>query len=173
MSSLADIVTIRPPTPRSEKFNRREHYEAKIGEARGQGNTSAEALGDLKKKVTDAFVGNYDAYVLSFRNLIAIGWRTPHGWEYHVIDAPGAEPKEKQIWGVNSGYVSPEAMLKSMRNVLAWGAWNEQEERSPILREEEQADFKRGVLWQKRFRELKATGMDDTAIRNQLFDEGL
>jgi hypothetical protein len=173
MSKLADLATIKPPTPRSEKFNRRDYYSARIGEAEGRGDSADAAVGDLRKKIKIAFAGNYDSYVLSFRSLIAIGWRTPDGWEYHVIDKPGVEPVEKRIWGVNSGYASPEDMLKSMRNQLAWGAWDDQEEHSPILQEEEQADFKRGVIWQKRFRELKATGMEDTSIRNQLFDERL
>lgn len=169
---LNEAMKIVPPSPRSEKLFRRNYYEAKIGKASGKGGTADEAVDNLKSTIKSAFEGSYPTCVYSFRGVVMVGWRTQHDWRYQILNEDHNEHEIAVLYGCSVGYESEEEMRTDMRTHIASITWDGEEERSPILRtEEEQERFRRDALWQKRFRELKATGMEDAAIRWQINQE--
>jgi hypothetical protein len=171
---LGKAIKIIPPTKSSEKLFRRDYYEAKIGKASARGKTSDEAINNLKVTVKQVFEGDYCPSLITFRGLIGIVWRELHGWSHRVLESDEIHPEaQNSIWSCNISNSQEEA-LRLLRFQLADMAWDGDEEYSPIIiGEEEQSRFGKAMRWQKRYRALKATGMDDNAIRNQLWDEGL
>lgn len=171
---LDEAIHILPPTPKREKIYPRKYYEATIGEASGKGQTADEAVNNLKSTIQQAFHASYETYVINFRNVLAIGWRNLYGWSYQMIDVPDMGTNLHKLWGVCSGYETAKEMISHMRSHLAQNCWDGEEEASPIIEDaKDQHEFGRWTRWQKRYRELKETGMDDTAIRWQLMQERL
>lgn len=171
---LTDAIKITSPSPRSQKLFRQDHWEASIGGAKGTGDSSDEAVNDLRKTVKEAFRGSYDTHIIPFRGTLGVVWRSPYSWEYQIVNLAEVEGQDKRLWGTSSGFETEEAALKTLRYHLAQSEWNGVEETSPlILDEKEQKEFGRWTRWQKRYAQLKKEGMDDNAICYQLLREGL
>lgn len=169
---LDEVIKIIRPETRGLKSFRRNFYEARIGEASGKGKTLDEAVDDLKKTVKQAFDGDYLPTIISFRGLTGIVWRELQCWYYKILEAGDlSSGTQKKLWGCTV-YESETEAMKRLRSHLADLAHDEEEETSPIiLDEEDQERFGKAWRWQKRFQVLKATGMEDEAIRRQIWDE--
>jgi hypothetical protein len=174
---LTDLVTLIAPTPKSVKLFARRYWTAKIGGAEATGKTSDQAITALGKTIARVFDGNYTPYALPFRGWLGLAWRSPRGWEYHFYNvAEEFGPKEGTVFLLRScnGADTEQEVVKRLRAHLADVAWDGEEEASPIIiDEQDQERFGRDARWQKRYRALKATGMEDAAIRAQLLNERL
>jgi hypothetical protein len=161
---LTDFVKVQPPA----RFTR--DWSARIGGAEGKGSTAGEALLNLQKVIEYAFAEAYPVSVIPYRGSLGVVWKMPYGWLGRTMESN----ERKRLWGTASGFETEEVALKSIRFDLAQAEWDKQEESSPlIVDEEDQERFGAWARWRKRFADLAATGMDGTAIRERLREEGL
>ncbi len=174
---LTDLVTLTAPTPKSVKVFARPYWTAKIGsKVEATGNDAYTAIEALRKVIENAFDGSYTPHMLSFRGHLGIAWRTSEHWAYMIIDPDGIKKAEGVLTRLraNSLYDAEQETHKHLRSHMAQWIWDGQEEQSSLIEDEEdQQRFTSWTRWQKRYKELAATGMNDAAIRDQLMMERL
>ena len=172
MMKLTDFIELLPPDPRSVKILPRRHWEARIGGASSIGDSSGEAAERLRRTVEKAFDGDYDPSVMLFRDYIGVLWRETFGWRYNIKRLSDVSHVQKM--GSCSYFDTEQQALHSLCMNLAQDGWDGQEMESPLLlSKNDQDDFSRWARYQKRYQELAATGMDNTAIHNQIWEERL
>jgi|SRR5947207_4711905 len=174
---LTDFVTLTPPTPKSVKVCPRYYWRANIGGVVEATGDDAEAtVKRLKTLIERAFEGDYSPRIVMFRGYLGISWRTTHMWAYKITDPEGLLKSEGTLTPLRgcSSYPVEDEIHKHLRSDMAQRAWNGEEEQSPIIEDkEDQKAFISWARWQKRYKQLQATGLDDTAIREQLFRESI
>ena len=123
----------------------------------GCGLTQEEADAACLEKIRARFRGSYTPLWLSFRGETLLVWRTGDGWIYgHIRE--GREPTSL----VMGGWTSRDEAEREARFAVAMAAWDEQEETSDILSDEEQerfGDWARSLkLWTAKYSRLQEIG---------------
>lgn len=109
---LSDFVKIIPPSVRDTIF-RREYWSASIGEAEAKGETADDACDKCKKKIEQAFEGDYAPTLINFEGYTGIAWRTPYHWTYCI-----KRISTDSIYGVNH-YTTRQEAIEAMRDQAA------------------------------------------------------
>jgi len=173
---LTDLVSLIPPTPKSIKVLAQHSWTAKLGRAEATGHDADTAVKALRQMIERAFHGNYTPFTLIFRGHLGLISRTPEHWAYSIIPPQKLQEQEGRItrqWS-SSLFDTEEEARKALRSHMAQYAWDGEEEQSPLIEDtEDQQQFTHHCRWQKRYKELAATGMNDAAIRDQLMMERL
>ena len=171
LAKLADIVTIS-----SQKKNGKTIYHASIGQAEAQAETAEDAVIALRRKIKNAFSGGYTIHIISFRGHLGLIWQLPEYYAYSIVSPKYLQEAEGELKYIGSCslYEKESETQQRLRSHLAQYTWDGEEETSPIIQNQtDQAFFTGWARWQKRYRELQKSGLDDTSIRAQLERERL
>ena len=132
------------------------------------GETQEEADAALIERIRERFRGSYDPLYLHFRGNVVLIWRDGNDWVYgHIHERRYPE-------GVHlGGWTSRDEVERVARCHLAQMGWDEQEETSEIIsNQQDQEEFSRWASKQRQFlkqwRILRGAGWNEQEARHIL-----